>query len=74
MVMLLRHMALRISDVCKLRKDAVDWDEDSQTWRVLQRTQKSGEPVFLPIPVELKLALDALPPPLFATADCPYYF
>jgi len=74
MVMLLRNTALRISDVCKLRKDAITWDESSQIWRVLVRTQKSGEPVFLPIPFELKLALDSLPRPRKAPADCPYYF
>jgi integrase len=74
MVMLLRHTALRISDVCVLRKDAFSWDDTAQTWRILLRTQKSGEPVFLPIPPDLKLALDALPVPRKAPSDCPYYF
>jgi integrase len=74
MVLLLRHTALRISDVCTLRKDAVSWDQENSTWRVLLRTQKSGEPVFLPIPEGLKLVLDALPLPRHAAADCPYYF
>lgn len=74
MVMLLRHTALRVSDVCMLRKDAISWDESAQTWRVLLRTQKSGEPVFLPIPGDLKLALDALPIPRNAPTDCPFYF
>ncbi|HWZ33858.1 MAG TPA: hypothetical protein VNX18_21105 [Bryobacteraceae bacterium] len=32
----------------------------------MARTQKSGEPVFLPIPECLKLVLDALPLPLAA--------
>jgi site-specific recombinase XerD len=31
MVLLLRHTALRISDVCTLRKDAVSWDNDAST-------------------------------------------
>src|SRR5215469_1367474 len=35
---------------------------------------KSGEPVFLPIPETLKLALDALPLPRNAAQDCPYFF
>ena len=74
MVMLLRHTALRVSDVCTLRKDAISWDQEKTTWRVLLRTQKSGEPVYLPIPESLKLVLDALPLPRNAAQDCPYYF
>ena len=75
MVMLLRHTALRVSDVCTLRKDAISRDQDTAaTWRVLLRTQKSGEPVYLPIPDTLKLALDALPLPRNAAQDCPCYF
>src|ERR1039457_6338394 len=42
--------------------------------RVLVRTQKTGEPVYLPIPEPLKIALDALPAPRNAAQDCPYYF
>jgi integrase len=63
MVMLLRHTALRISDVCTLRRDWVTWDPDTRRWRVFLRTQKTGEAVYLPIPEELKLVLDALPLP-----------
>jgi site-specific recombinase XerD len=74
MVMLLRHTALRISDVATFRKDAVSWDKDNTTWRILLRTQKSGEPVYLPIPEDLRLVLDALPLPRNAAHDCPYYF
>jgi integrase len=74
MVMLLRHTALRISDVCTLRKDAVSWDQEKNTWRVFLFTQKTGDPVFLPIPESLKLVLNALPLPLNAAQDCPYYF
>jgi len=74
MVMLLRHTALRISDVCTVRKDAISWDQPNGTWRVLLRTQKTGDPVFLPLPEVLKLVLDALPLPRNAAADCPYYF
>ena len=43
-------------------------------WRVLLRTQKSGQPVFLPIPEHLKQMLDALPLPRNAARDCPYCF
>jgi site-specific recombinase XerD len=74
MIMLLRATALRVSDVCTVRKDAVSWDADNKTWRALIRTQKSGEAVYLPIPETLKLALDALPLPRNAAKDCPYYF
>ena len=74
MVMLLRHTALRISDVSTLRKDAVSWDEAGATRRIFLRTQKTGEPVFLPIPESLKLILDALPLSRGAAKDCPYYF
>jgi integrase len=74
MVMLLRHTALRISDVATLRKDAVSWDSDRSVWRVFVRTQKSGEPVYLPIPDSLKLVLNALPLPRNAAQDCPYFF
>lgn len=74
MVMLLRHSALRISDVATLRKDAVSYDAENSTWRVFVRTQKSGEPVYLPIPEDLKMVLDALPLPRNAARDCPYYF
>jgi integrase len=74
MVLLLRHTALRISDVCTMWKDAVTWDPERSTWRVFIRTQKSGEPVFLPIPDGLKLVLDALPLPRNAPEDCPYFF
>jgi integrase len=72
MVMGLRHTALRVSDVATLRKDAISLDRDNRTWRVMLRTQKSGEPVYLPIPESQKLGLDALPLPRNAAQDCPY--
>jgi site-specific recombinase XerD len=74
MVMLLRHTALRVSDVCTLPKDAISWDEQNSAWRIFLHTQKTGEPVFLPLPDTLKLVLDALPLPRNAAQDCPYYF
>ena len=74
MIMLLRQTALRVSDVCTLRKDALSWDPSKGMWRVLLRTQKTGDPVFLPIPGDLKLVLDGLPLPRNAAQDCPYYF
>ncbi|MGP8247083.1 MAG: tyrosine-type recombinase/integrase [Bryobacteraceae bacterium] len=74
MIMLLRHTALRVSDVCTLRKDAVSWDSEKNTWRVFLYTQKTGDPVFLPIPESMKLVLDALPAPRNAPQDYAYYF
>jgi integrase/recombinase XerC len=74
MMMLLRHTALRISDVATFRRDALSWDQDKSTWRLLVRTQKSGETVYLPTPADLKALLDALPLPRNAPQDCPYYF
>ncbi|MGA2725651.1 MAG: tyrosine-type recombinase/integrase [Bryobacteraceae bacterium] len=74
MILLLRHTALRVSDVCTLRKDAVSRDTEKNTWRVFLYTQKTGDAVFLPIPESVKLVLDALPLPRGAAQDCPYYF
>jgi len=74
MVKLLRHTALRISDVCTLRKDSVSWDQEASTWRIWVRTQKSGEAVYLPMPEDLKVALDVLPLPRNAPQDCSNYF
>jgi integrase/recombinase XerC len=74
MILLLRHTALRISDVATLKQSAVTWDPECKRWRVIVRTQKSGEPVFLPIPEIVKRALDLVPLPRNAPQDCPYYF
>ena len=43
-------------------------------WRIFLRTEKSGEPVFLPIPGILKDALDRLPVTGGAGVDCRFYF
>jgi site-specific recombinase XerD len=74
MVLLLRHTALRISDVAALKKETVTWDVDCKRWPVFVRTQKSGEPVYLPIPTSVKMALDLVPLPRNAAQDCTYYF
>jgi site-specific recombinase XerD len=74
MILLLRATALRISDVSTFRRDAVSWDPEKSTWRAFLYTQKTGDPVFLPLPENLKLVLDALPLPRNAAQDCPYYF
>lgn len=69
MILILRHTALRVSDVVTLRKDAISWE--SESWRVRVRTTKTGEAVHLPIPQDLKDALDALPLPRNALRTAP---
>jgi site-specific recombinase XerD len=71
MVLTLRYTALRIGDVAMLARDRIS--EAGNRWRIFLRTEKSGKPVFLPIPGELKDALDALPLPRGADRDCRFY-
>jgi integrase len=63
-----------MSDVRTLRKDGVSWDLEARRWRVFLYTQKTGDPVFLPLQESLKLVLDALPLPRNAAQDYPHYF
>ena len=72
MVLTLRYTALRIGDVAMLSKDRLS--RESGRWRIFLRTEKSGKPVFLPIPRELKDALDCVPVPRGSMADCQNYF
>lgn len=72
MVLLLRYTALRIGDVAMLARDRIS--KDGNRWRIFLRTEKSGKPVFLPIPNDLKEALDGLPVPRGAGVDCRYFF
>ncbi len=72
MVLTLRYTALRIGDVAMLARDR--FSKDSGKWRIFLRTEKSGKPVFLPIPTELKAALDRVPIPRGAAPDCRHYF
>jgi hypothetical protein len=71
MILTLRDTALRIGDVSMLARDRISPDGDR--WRIFLRTEKSGQPVFLPVPPEMKAALDAVPKPLRA-ADDRYFF
>ena len=61
MILTLRYTALRIGDVSMLARDRISRDGDR--WRIFIRTEKSGQPVFLPVPPDLKLALDSVPRP-----------
>jgi integrase len=62
MILTLRYTALRIGDVAQLGRDRIS--RDAGRWRIFLRTEKSGKPVFLPIPAELKAALDVVPCPV----------
>src|ERR1700674_181256 len=66
--------ALRIGDVAMLARDRVSWDAGSERWRMFLRTEKTGAPVFLPIPDALKQVLGAVPNPRGIDADSKYYF
>jgi integrase len=71
MILTLRYTALRIGDVSMLARDRISRDGDR--WRIFLRTEKSGQAVFLPVPLDLKLALDAVPPPL-GNIDSRFFF
>jgi site-specific recombinase XerD len=67
----LRYTALRIGDVSLLARDRISRDGDR--WRIFLRTEKSGQPVFLPVPPDMKAALDCAPAPL-RNPDSRYFF
>ncbi len=67
MILTLRYTALRIGDVAMLGRERVT--NDGGRWRIFLRTEKSGKPVFLPIPGELKAALDCVPCPVVLKMD-----
>lgn len=72
MILALRYTALRVGDIAKLKKDRIAGD--GRRWRILLRTEKTGKPIYLPVPAELVNALDCVPSPSGAPEDCPYYF
>jgi len=72
MILTLRYTALRMGDVALLAKDRLS--RDGNRWRIFLRTEKSGKPVFLPIPSELKDALDVVPLPRGCSQNARYYF
>jgi len=71
MILTLRYTALRIGDVSMLARDRISRDGDR--WRIFLRTERSGQPVFLPVPTDMKLALDAAPRPR-RSPDSRYFF
>jgi site-specific recombinase XerD len=72
MVLTLRYTALRVGDVSLLSRDRIT--RDGNRWRIFLRTEKSGKPVFLPIPQELKDALDSVPFPGGSRPESKHYF
>jgi site-specific recombinase XerD len=72
MILLLRYTALRIGDVALLARDRIS--KDGGRWRIFLRTEKSGKPVFLPIPAELKAALDTVPLPRGCGENSRWFF
>jgi integrase len=68
MLLLLCHTALRISDIATLARDRV------RAGQIHIRTLKTGGTVYLPVPQDLQLALDTLPPPRMAESEARYFF
>jgi site-specific recombinase XerD len=68
MVLLMRFYGLRVSDVATLRKDRVRNDH------LFLHAVKNGAVIWLPLYPEVKVALDCLPLPQGAAADCEYFF
>lgn len=62
-VLLLEHSGLRITDAACLAKDKI------RNGRLLLYTQKTGQPVWMPLPAEVLAALDHLPEKLFWSGD-----
>lgn len=72
MVLTMRYTALRIGDVAMLERERIS--RDGKRWRIFLRTEKTGKPVYLPIPDDMRLALNAVPTPRGAERDCRYFF
>jgi integrase len=67
-VLLLRYTALRVSDVAQLARDRIRCN------RMYLYTQKSGKPVFLPMPPALLEALRSLPVPTSTEGESKHFF
>ena len=71
-ILVQRYTALRIGDVAVLRRDRIT--KENGQWVIFIRATKNNKRVFLPIPRQLKEALDDVPIPRGAGTNCPYYF
>jgi site-specific recombinase XerD len=67
LVLILRHTALRLGDAVQLRRDAI------QDGRLVVITEKKKRKVSIRLCAELRQALEMLPLPIGAAADCPYF-
>lgn len=68
MLILMNSYGLRVSDVATLKRDRIVGD------RIFLHALKNGAPIRVPLLPEVKAALEALPLPEGASADCPYFF
>jgi site-specific recombinase XerD len=68
MILLLNNTALRVSDVATLERDRV------RDGRILVRTKKTGDTVYLPVWSDTQAALDALPLPRGADSQARWFF
>lgn len=67
MLLLMRHTALAISDVATLARARIRDGE------ILVFRQKTGNLVRLPLPPDLEMVLDALPPPRGMESEATHY-
>jgi len=68
MILLLRRYGLRVSDVVTLERDRV------RDGRIFVHAMKNGAALWLPLWPDVKAALEILPAPHDAPADCKYFF
>ena len=68
MILLMRRYGLRVSDVATLRRDRLRGD------RIFLHAMKNGAALWLPLWDDVKRALEILPVPQGAPADCKYFF
>lgn len=72
MILTLRYTALRIGDVAMLEPARISWN--GKRWKIFLRTEKNGKMIFLSIPDQMKVALDAVPLPRGVEKESKYYF
>jgi integrase len=72
MILSLRYTALRIGDIALMARDRIS--KDGKHWRIFLRTEKSGKPVFLPIPEDMVDALRESPTPLGVNGESTHFF
>ena len=68
MVLLMRRYALRISDVAIMERDRI------RNGEIFVNAMKNGASLWLPLSGDVKQALELVPFPAGAGADCKYYF